>query len=272
VSLAEELLLAARQDDGGFGPVAGTDPEPEPTAMAAMALDDSHAREWLARRVASDGHVGLTSGSVSSDEASVVACALDAGPELERLLARVEAGRAAPADPSDVVPHDPAHLGWPWTPGTFGWVEPTAWAVLALRRYRPGSAVLGDGIAVLRDRECRGGGWNYGNPVAFGEVLPPFGQTTALGLLAVRGVEPDLAARAAAALRRLWREESTGLLTLATAAAALRITNDEDSEAAMHAVHRAMEDAEALPPPDTISLAWVALALGPIERLERLRP
>jgi hypothetical protein len=86
--------------------------------------------------------------------------------------------------------------------------------------------------------------------VAFGEVLPPFGQTTALGLLAVRGVEPDLAARAAA----------------------LRITNDEDSEAAMHAVHRAMEDAEALPPPDTISLAWVALALGPIERLERLRP
>lgn len=258
--------------DGGFGSIRGADSEPEPTAMAALALDDPEARGWLADRIAADGRIGITSGSVVSDDASVVACALGDGEQLENVLDHIEEARAAWAGASDVVPHDPALLGWSWTENSFGWIEPTAWAVLALRRHRPSSAVLADGLAVLRDRECSGGGWNHGNPLAFGEWLPPYGQTTALGLLAVQGAEADLAGRATTALRRSWREESEGLLTLATAAAALRIVNDEDARDAMGAVERALEAQDALPEADTVTLAWAVLALGPLERLARLSP
>ena len=43
-----------------------------------------------------------------------------------------------------------------------------------------------DGEAVLRDRVCVDGGWNYGNSNVFGKNLPAYIPTTAIALLALQ--------------------------------------------------------------------------------------
>jgi hypothetical protein len=86
---------------------------------------------------------------------------------------------------------DASLRGWPWVPDTFGWVEPTAWSLLALRacaELLPPARVrdrTDDGEAMLLDRACVGGGWNYGNRTVLGVDLWPYPDTTAIALLAL---------------------------------------------------------------------------------------
>ena len=89
--------------------------------------------------------------------------------------------------------------GWSWIDGTFGWGAPTAWALLALKKCRSRGIIapgadrhIRDGEAVLRDRVCVMGGWNYGNSNVFPQNLPAYVPTTAIALLALqdRGNEP----------------------------------------------------------------------------------
>ena len=132
-----ETLDRARTGDA-FGPMPGAEPEPEPTALAAIALDDDAARRWLAGAQRSDGSFGLTAGPVENDAATgLAALALPPGAERERALDHLVAtpARTLPSDP--VVPHDPNVPGWGWALGTAGWVEPTSRALLAFRRLRP---------------------------------------------------------------------------------------------------------------------------------------
>ena len=97
---------------------------------------------------------------------------------------------------------DPRLAGWSWTNGTFSWVEPTAWVVLALKR-----AGLSDhsrvrqGVALLLDRAFEEGGINYGNRLVFGRPTEPVPSDTAAFVLAMAG-EPDQP-RIAAARRYL---------------------------------------------------------------------
>src|SRR5258706_177994 len=79
----------------------------------------------------------------------------------------------------------------------FSWVEPTAYALIALKKLRP---VQGDGRSdrsiaeaerMLYDRACAEGGWNYGNSTAYGVELPPYLETTALALLALQDRRDD---------------------------------------------------------------------------------
>jgi hypothetical protein len=133
--------------------------------------------------------------------------------------------------------------------------------VLALRARRPSaSARIADGIDALAQRECAQGGWNYGTPESFGVAEPPFVQTTAVALFATAGVDAGLTRRGLAALRARWRSEAGGLLTLATATAAFRSLNDPDAGEAADALQDALADATD---PDTVALAWAALATGP---------
>jgi hypothetical protein len=82
--------------------------------------------------------------------------------------------------------------GWSWHPESFSWVEPTALALIALKKLRPqldASRVderIRQGELLLYDRMCRGGGWNYGNSTVLGEDLPPFPNVTALALVALQ--------------------------------------------------------------------------------------
>lgn len=253
-------LERARNPDGGFGPVPGSDSEPEATAMVALATGDDRARAWIEAAQLPDGSVGDRVGDVFRDLTSLAALAMPDGAARERALDHLEAARATQTGQDPNVPHDPSTRGWPWTAGTFGWVEPTSWAVLALRTLRSGSAVVADGLEVLADRECEGGGWNYGNAAAFGVALPPFGQTTAMALLALRGAAPDLERRGLAALRRLAEEERDGTLTLALAAVAFRLYAQAEGERTASWLREALDLPGAI---DTVTLAWSALALGP---------
>ena len=84
---------------------------------------------------------------------------------------------------------DPERVGWPWAEGTFSWVEPTAWAVLALR-----AAGHGEHPRVDRRRSacCSTGrstpaGINYGNRLVLGAMTEPIPGPTAMMLLALQG-------------------------------------------------------------------------------------
>jgi hypothetical protein len=260
-------LRDARAADGGLGVLAGQPAEPEPTAVASLALDDPAGRAWLVSHQRRDGRFTVVPGAVESTSATALAAlALDAGPARDRAVAVLPRLRARRASPDRLVPHDATTRGWGWTPTTFGWVEPTAWAVLALRRLRPAAPAIADGLRVLADRECEGGGWNYGNRVVFGEALPPFVQTTATAVLALQGADPDLLARGRRVLLEGAVHEQGGL-SLALALTALRLTGDdavaeiEDALAATFAKTAFLGDVTAL--------GWAVLATGP--GLERLR-
>jgi hypothetical protein len=237
----------------------GGDPEPEPTAMLAVALDDGRARSWLARVQGPDGSVGIKVGDVFRDDTSLAALA-SVGAARERALDHLESTRAAFVASSTSIPYDDRFRGWPWTEHDFGWVEPTAWATIALRASRPTSPRVADGLGMLADRECTGGGWNYGNRTAFGVDLPPFGQTTALGLIAVQGAHDGLASRAASRLAALVEEERDGLLTVATAVVAFRVAGDRRTDIADRLLPSALP--RDLATVDTVALAWTALAFG----------
>jgi hypothetical protein len=84
------------------------------------------------------------------------------------------------------------YRGWGWTPGTSSWVEPTAFALLALENQAVGDLrgtvekrrKLGE--ALLYDRMCPGGGWNCGNPEVYGVAGEPLVIPTTWALLALR--------------------------------------------------------------------------------------
>ncbi len=84
--------------------------------------------------------------------------------------------------------HDTTLVGWPWAAGTHSWIEPTAWAVLALKAAGHGSHPrTREAVRLLIDRLLRGGGCNYGNTVVLGQELVPHVQPTGLALLALAG-------------------------------------------------------------------------------------
>jgi hypothetical protein len=257
-SLLEEL----RNSDGGFGVRAGQPSEAEPTALAALALDDDDARAWLARAQAADGSLGVMVGPYRNDAATgLAAIALAPGAERDRALDHVERTRAARVEASEAVPMDPDAIGWAWATGTASWTEPTARALLALRLLRPSSSAIAEGIDLLRDREAVGGGWNYGNRTVLDEDLPPYVQTTAIALIALRGAVGELEARGLDTLRRLWRTESAGGLSVATTLAAFRLAGDvtEGDEAAT-ALEALIRRTGLLG--DGVALAWSAIATG----------
>jgi hypothetical protein len=105
---------------------------------------------------------------------------------------------------------DPDLKGWTWFPGTFSWVEPTVYSLLALRRTGlrevtaekagdkpspnavPPQQACEEAERLLLDRACSGGGWNYGNRRVLGVDLPPYPDTTGIALVGLqkRGQEP----------------------------------------------------------------------------------
>jgi hypothetical protein len=92
----------------------------------------------------------------------------------------------------DVAPINNSYRGWGWTPGTSSWVEPTAFAMLALERVASPELVEKAkrrrtlATSLLLDRMCPGGGWNAGNPLVYGAAGEPAVGPTVWSLLALR--------------------------------------------------------------------------------------
>lgn len=256
---AARLLAALRNADGGFPPVIGGVSEPEPTALAAIALGDASARQWLVQHQRSDGAFVVGPDSVLNDSPTpLAALALLAGDARDRALEYVLAHQAPKVGADDRIPHDPETRGWGWTSTTFGWVEPSARALLVLKLLRPDTPQVADGDAVMSDRECQGGGWNYGNKEVMGKKYEPFLQTTAAGLLGVQDRNDGIRERAIAVIERLWQSEPGGL-GWAMAAAALHAVERPNRQ--LDAALGAMVASTQLDG-DTVALAWTVIATG----------
>jgi hypothetical protein len=139
-------------------------------------------------------------------------------------LQRVK-GTALP--PSTINRQDNSLQAWSWIDGTFSWVEPTAWCLLALKQWSATRGAVERGRIVvaeqmLVDRCCAKGGWNYGNANMLGQELKPFVPTTALTLLSLQDREslPEVV-RSVAFLEREATSERSGT-ALALALMALR--------------------------------------------------
>ena len=211
-------------------------------------------------------------GPVESTAATALGgLALDPGPGARPRPGRCSPGLAGPPHrrPEPLVPHDPTTRGWGWTPdhlrlgGAHGLGRPRPPPAAARR-----APAIADGLRVLADRECVGGGWNYGNRIVYGVALVPFVQTTATAVLALQGAEPDLVARG----RRILLERAVA------DEPAWPLARARPRRAAAHRARRRRPRSRtrsrraSTPPPSSATSprsAWAALATGP--GLERLR-
>jgi hypothetical protein len=239
-----EHLVASQNGDGGWGAQAGRASSTEVTALATLALGRldtpatrsgaTHGVRWLAARQHDDGGWPVSARVAASSWATALAVLVLGA------LGREPAGaargarwllRRSPRAPGAAVAllHrfapstlavrlDPHLAGWAWTAEASSFVEPTCYALLALKRLRghlPGAAAaarIDEAERMVYDRMCRGGGWNYGNSSVLGAELWPYADVTALALLALA----DHARRAAnqqslEALRRTLQHVDSGL-------------------------------------------------------------
>jgi hypothetical protein len=202
VASLTDMVFRARNADGGWSYYPGKRSRIEPTCCALTALsvvgypvDVSVLKRWPAP----SGLLIDTGADVPNVafNAQVLLAARAAG-DLQpwhAIYDGLTAIRGVGFGQSDVVRQDSSLQGWPWRDGTTSWIEPTSWALLALkacRRAWPSASAdrVDDRIVqaerLLEDRVCIGGGWNYGNAVVFDAALPPHGAVSALGLLALQ--------------------------------------------------------------------------------------
>ena len=107
--------------------------------------------------------------------------------------------------------------GWPWAADTYNWVEPTAYALLAIKsgpyakekRYQQ---VVSEAQQYLFDKACSVGGWNFGAPRTLGADWPPMPPPTALALIAMQDVKHKQIDKALGYLRSLSGPSVTSLM------------------------------------------------------------
>jgi squalene cyclase len=213
------FLLRARNLDGGWGYSPGLPSGTEATSWAALALSALDRSElsgaiesganFLRESQRTDGSWSAFPGQADGCWVTSVAC-LALG-EVAAAATQVERGRrwlcnAWPgeggllwrlrnrlAGDRSAVSQNHSLRGWSWTRGTSSWVEPTSFALLALRDASTtqlaarAASRCRMGAAMLLDRMCPGGGWNCGNPSVYGTPGQPLAGPTAWALTALAG-------------------------------------------------------------------------------------
>jgi hypothetical protein len=200
-----KFLLSGRNPDGGWGYYPGKASRLEPTCWSLLGLGrDAQPFDVLRRWPSSGGLLLERAGGEPNFGFHGVALLALRGLGLEHeagnaaLISAIEQVKGLALDTSSIQRQDNTLQAWSWIPKTFSWVEPTAWCLLALKKWSrvPGVTIDRSRCEVaermLIDRCCAAGGWNYGNSNMLGQQLKPFVPTTALALLAMqdRAAEP----------------------------------------------------------------------------------
>src|SRR5215831_2275270 len=282
-----DALAAQSRPEGGWGYTLGQPAQLEPTCLAllALSLDREQFAEELVKAWAFLGTCATSDGSYrpARGRAEAIwhtALVLFIQAALERPAAEVRRTASAllalrgklperTEDAAEIHDIDLEIVGWPWAENNFSWVEPTAWAVLALRRAGHGRHPrVEEGQRLLLDRAHEGGGINYGNRRILGKFTEPMPGPTALMLLALQGRdEPRVSAAVAYLLRQACGINDLELLCWAKLALAVHRSQPGVTDALPEidgricAAH-ASRSATPWVKPDPLREALAALALG----------
>lgn len=174
-------------------------------ALAAHGAEPQVREEglaWLADVQGSDGSVPVSSGIAGPAWPTGLAVlawtragrlgVVRYASHIERATAWLLATRGIRLSPNaEAYGHDVTLQGWPWVKDMHSWIEPTSYAILALRAAgQAGHPRVREGVKVLLDRVLPNGGWNYGNTRILANTLRPFPATTGIALSALVG-EPS---------------------------------------------------------------------------------
>lgn len=207
--LVLDRLVLAAHPQGGFGYRPFAPPYPEPTSLACLALvaHDHNASlvdgslALLRRWQSENGAVPVSSETPAATWPTALAvlawrarasvggdtCGDNIVRALDYLLATE--GKKFTSD-SRVYGHDTKLIGWPWIEDTHTWLEPTSYALLALRAVGKMDHPRVEGaLRAIYDRAISSGGWNYGNGRMFANELRSFPSTTGMVLAALAGRE-----------------------------------------------------------------------------------
>ncbi len=153
--------------------------------------------------------------------------------------------------------------GWSWTPGAFSFVEPTAYALLALKKLRPRLQIqrledrIHQGELLIYDRMCHSGGWNCCGSGVLDKELYPYPDTTALALIALQDHHTaDANKQSLHALHDMLAHVQSGL-TLSWAILCFALYGQEVSQWQGHLTN-AYEKTEFLGETKTFALALLA--------------
>jgi uncharacterized protein (DUF362 family) len=219
LSYLEELAQQAHPE-GGWGYAPGQSPQLEPTCVGLLALSlrpeqygDAivKARGLIEQAGRSDGSYRLLKAREEAIWPTAlvlfVKSVLDAQATAPTVGYLLNVRSRVPDNPEAGELHDIdlKLTGWPWAEKNFSWVEPTSWAVLALRAQgQQQHPRVQEGIRMLLDRAMDTGGINYGNRRILGKLTDPIPGPTALMLLALQGEShPRLDAAVAYLLQQL---------------------------------------------------------------------
>jgi hypothetical protein len=205
-----EFLKKTQNPDGGWGYFPGKKSWLEPTAWAMLALhpDPAAARAWdlIRQWQQPDGGWRPTAVVAEGTWATALVVTVQSvrgarDSQFDRAVQWLTGTKGHEGEmkypwylrPFLKVPIDQNFdlLGWPWRPTTSSWVEPTAHALVALRK-QTGDAVskrIQMGEEMLMDRRCVDGGWNYGNRRVLETDLESFPECTALALVGLHGAK-----------------------------------------------------------------------------------
>ena len=197
---AQDFLITNQLQDSGWGYTAGTSQAyPEPTCYSLLALSNNPSfstnkpLSWLSRLINQDGQLFLPQDDMPNWTTAlfiITSIRLDEMPDVRK--ASIEwllewKSQEVENDESDVTPVDSSLVGWSWISNTFSWVQPTSLAMIALKMggLKTHERVT-EGEALLLDRVCLDGGWNFGNPVVYDKKIEPSVMETALAIFALQ--------------------------------------------------------------------------------------
>jgi hypothetical protein len=244
LGVRQDILRRSQNPDGGWSYYTGKQSWLEPTFYGALVLhgDPAADRAWALMKSwqQPDGSWPPTAGAAISGWGTALCLTLahlrgevdgtylkgvayllkTAGTESEmwrRALARI--GLLNPG-------RNLSLKGWPWKEGTASWVEPTAHALIALKKAYalvPAPELnerIHSGEALLLDVRCKDGGWNFGSPWTLGEDQRSYPETTALALLGLQG---RTEAGSSLNLAKGWLQDTPSSLARAWITIALRL-------------------------------------------------